>query len=56
MMNAFWASVNFDAFIAFNSSQPGEMQAKILAQIEGVFRERIIAPKVVQISASKLNI
>jgi len=42
MMNAFCASVNFDAFIAFSSSQPGETQAKFLAQIEGVFMERII--------------
>jgi len=34
-------SVNFDAFIAFCSSQPGKIEAEILAQIERVFRGRI---------------
>ena len=41
MMNAFCASENFDAFIAFRSSQPGKTETKFLAQIEGDFRERI---------------
>jgi len=41
MMNAFWASENFDAFIVFRSSQPGKTETKFLAHFEGDFRERI---------------
>jgi hypothetical protein len=41
MMNAFWASENFDAFIAVHSSQPGKTEAKVLAQNERDFRDRI---------------
>jgi flagellar basal-body rod protein FlgG len=41
-MNAFWASVNFDAFIAFRSLLPAEGNTrKTLIQNEGVFGERI---------------
>jgi hypothetical protein len=41
MMNAFGASENFDAFIAFLSSQPGKTETKFLAHFEGDLRERI---------------
>jgi hypothetical protein len=37
-MNAFWASVNFDAFIVFHSSQPGKLQRKTQAQNDPVMR------------------
>jgi hypothetical protein len=40
-MNAFWASENFDAFIAFRSSQPGKLARNFPVQNEGLFRERI---------------
>src|SRR5436309_1747594 len=37
-MKAFWASVNFDAFIVFHSSQPGRIQRKTPAQDGPVMR------------------
>jgi hypothetical protein len=43
MMNAFCASENFDAFIAFRSSQPGKLARNFPVQNEGLFRERINA-------------
>lgn len=37
-MNACWASVNFDDFIAFRSSQPGKLARNFPVQNEGLFR------------------
>jgi transposase InsO family protein len=39
-MNAFCASVNFDAFTVLHSSQPGKSRQKTLTQIDPVFREQ----------------
>jgi hypothetical protein len=39
-MNAFCASVNFDAFTAFHSSQPGKSEQKTLTQNDPIFREQ----------------
>ena len=39
-MNAFCASVNFDAFIVLHSSQPGKSEQKTLTQNDPVFGEQ----------------
>jgi hypothetical protein len=39
-MNAFCASVNFDAFTAFHSSQPGKSGQKTPTQNDPIFREQ----------------
>jgi len=39
-MNAFCASVNFDAFTVFHSSQPEKSEQKTLIQNDPVFREQ----------------
>jgi hypothetical protein len=41
-INAFCASENFDAFIVFRSSQPGNQTRKTLAKNGPVFREQIM--------------
>jgi hypothetical protein len=41
MMNAFWASENFDDFIAFRSSQLEKLAPNCPVQNEGLFREWI---------------
>jgi hypothetical protein len=39
-MNAFCASVNFDAFTVLHSSQPGKSAQKTLTQNDPIFREQ----------------
>jgi hypothetical protein len=41
-MNAFCASVNFDAFTVLHSSQPGKSEQKTLTQNDPILREQSI--------------
>jgi hypothetical protein len=40
-MNAFWASKNFEAFIALRSSQPGKQCGKLWPKKDPVLRAQI---------------
>jgi hypothetical protein len=50
-MNAFCASVNFDAFTVLHSSQPGKSGQKTLTQNDPIFRQQSTARNYARIAA-----